>query len=265
MTHFVNVLKSKYRVNAFKKLAKIVHLRYSAGMNAIQELLNHAASIETKLGYIFNNREFLALAFVHRSFINENRDILHHNERLEFLGDSVLGLLVSDYLYRCLPSTPEGELSYLRSRLVEASSCMSYIQKLEVDKFILLGKGERLNDGRGRESILSDLFEAIIGAIYLDGGIEAAKHFFFTQFSSEIEAILKTPVRNWKALLQDYCQKKYQKTPTYTVLSETGPDHSKIFKISVILDQQEMGLGEGSSKKEAQQAAARDALKRLEE
>lgn len=232
-------------------------------MNQIERLLQQASSIESKLGYSFKDRSLLALAFVHRSFINENRDITQHNERLEFLGDSVLGMLISDYLYRHLPTTPEGQLSYLRSRLVEASSCVNYIQSLHIESYILLGKGERMNDGRGRESILADLFEAIIGAIYLDGGLEAARDFLFKNFTKEIEAILKTPVRNWKALLQDYCQKNYQQTPTYHVLQESGPDHSKVFQISVLINQKELGRGEGASKKEAQQAAAADALSRF--
>jgi ribonuclease-3 len=169
-------------------------------------------------------------------------------------------MLISDYLYCKLPQTPEGELSYLRSRLVEASSCVHYIQSLNLSGYLLLGKGERMNDGRGRESILADLFEALIGAIYLDGGLLAAKDFLFKNFTYHIETILKTPLRNWKALLQDYCQKNYQQTPTYQVLQESGPDHSKIFQISVGIKNQELGIGKGTSKKEAQQAAAADAI-----
>lgn len=229
-------------------------------MNAYEELINQALVIESKLGYTFKDRHLMALAFVHRSHVNEHKEVLNHNERLEFLGDSVLGMLIADYLYRYLPSTPEGELSVLRSRLVEASSCYSYIQKQELGQYLLLGKGERMNDGRGRESILADLFEAIIGAIYLDGGLEAAKRFLFKNFSTEIDAILKNPVQNYKALLQDFCQKKYQQTPIYKVVSEEGPDHSKIFKISVHINEEMLGVGQGSSKKEAQQNAAADAL-----
>lgn len=232
-------------------------------MNAIEELIHNAPAIESKLGYTFRDRSLLALAFVHRSFINENRDVAQHNERLEFLGDSIIGMLIAEYLYRRLPSHPEGELSYLRSRLVEASSCVAYVQKLHLEKHILLGRGERMNDGRGRESILADLFEAVIGAIYLDGGIEAARSFLFNNFSCEIDTILKTPLRNWKALLQDFCQKKYQQTPAYRVLDEVGPDHSKIFTIAVMVNDQELGRGSGASKKEAQQAAAEEALSRV--
>lgn len=231
-------------------------------MNAIKDLIDKASEIERKLGYTFSDRSLLALAFVHRSYINEHREVSQHNERLEFLGDSILGLLISEYLYRYLPSTAEGDLSYLRSRLVEASSCIIYIQKLDIQKYLLLGKGERMNDGRGRDSIMSDLFEAIIGAIYLDKGIEAAREFLFKNFTTDIEAILKKPIRNWKAILQDYCQKKFQLTPIYHVISEEGPDHSKIFTISVEIKNEELGRGQGPSKKEAQQAAAAEALAR---
>jgi ribonuclease-3 len=229
-------------------------------MNAIKDLIDHSAYIEEKLGYQFRNRSLLALAFIHRSYINEHRDVNEHNERLEFLGDSILGLLISDYLYRNLPEVPEGDLSALRSKLVDAPSCVSNIQKLQVEKYLLLGKGERMNDGRGRDSILSDLFEALIGAIYLDGGLESAKRFIFENFGEEIDATLKSPLQNSKAILQDMCQKKYQQMPNYQVVTETGPDHSKLFEVAVFVAGQQMGRGNGSSKKEAQQAAANDAL-----
>ncbi len=229
-------------------------------MNAIKDLIDHSLDIEQKLGYQFRNRSLLALAFIHRSYINEHRDVNEHNERLEFLGDSILGLLISDYLYRNLPEVPEGELSALRSKLVDAPSCVANIQKLNLEKYLLLGKGERMNDGRGRESILSDLFEALIGAIYLDGGLESAKRFIFENFGEEIDATLKSPLQNSKAILQDFCQKKFQQMPKYQVLTETGPDHSKSFEVAVLIEDVQMGKGHGSSKKEAQQAAAQDAL-----
>ncbi len=232
-------------------------------MNAIEDILEKAPEIESRLNYHFQDRNLLTLAFVHRSYVNENRDTNEHNERLEFLGDSILGMLIAEYLYRYLPGTPEGELSHLRSRLVEASSCVQYVQQLEVEQYLLLGKGERMNDGRGRESILADLLEAIIGAIFLDGGLPAAKAFLFKNFSPAIDSILKTPLKNWKALLQDYCQKKYQQAPNYLVLEAKGPDHSKVFRVAVSINQKELGIGVGASKKEAQQAAAEAALHHL--
>lgn len=229
-------------------------------MNSYEELLRSAPEIELRLDYTFIDKNLLALACTHRSFVNENKNVTEHNERLEFLGDSILNLLISDYLYRYLPGTPEGDLSYLRSRLVEATSCMLYVQKLELSAYLLMGKGERMNDGRGRESILSDLFEALIGAIYLDGGMDAAKRFLFKNFSPEIDKILLTPVRNYKAELQDLSQKNYKQAPVYTVITESGPDHSKHFVISVAVHGKEVGQGVGNSKKEAQQIAAKEAL-----
>lgn len=231
-------------------------------MTPLDHLVTQCPLIESRLNYNFSDRSLLTIAFTHRSFLNENKQLDHqHNERLEFLGDSVLGLIVSEYLYRYLPSKPEGELSTLRARLVEAGSCGRYVQTLHVEEFILLGKGERLNSGRGRESILADLFEAIVGAIYLDGGLAATKKFLFKTFGQEIQNILATPEQNWKAILQDYVQKNQQKTPSYLVLEESGPDHSKLFSIAVCVDSQTLGIGSGPSKKAAQQAAALEALK----
>jgi ribonuclease III len=234
-------------------------------MNPVQKLFSQCPLIERCINYTFKDQGLLVLAFVHRSFFNEHRDMVQeHNERLEFLGDSVLGLLISDYLFKQLPTHPEGELSHLRSHIVEASSCSTYLQKLGLAEFVLLGKGERMNDGRGRETILADLFEALIGAIYIDGGLEACKDFFFTHFAEEIEASLKEPLRNWKAELQDFSQKKVQKPPLYKVVKETGPDHSKIFHVAAFIEEKLVGQGMGSSKKEAEQAAAADALSKLE-
>ena len=180
-------------------------------MNRIQSLTQHLSEIEKKLGYTFHDRSYLTLAFIHRSYINENKMVDQHNERLEFLGDAVLGMLMSDYLYRHFPSTPEGDLSYLRSRLIEAGSCVEYIRSLDIAHYILLGKGEQMNGGRGRDSILADLFEAVIGAIYLDGGVESTRKFIFEKFKTQIDLILKTPLKNWKAILQDFCQKKFHR------------------------------------------------------
>lgn len=234
-------------------------------MQTMQELSAAIPTIESNLHYTFKNHSFLLLAFTHCSFINEHREVTEHNERLEFLGDSVLGLIISDYLYKERPSMPEGEMSHYRSRLVEAASCVRYIQKLDVNKYLLLGKGERMNTvGKGRDSILSDLFEAIVGAIYLDGGMEAARTFLFHHFHGDIEEILKTPLKNWKALFQEYVQKSFQKSPIYHVLETSGPDHSKHFIVAVVVGEQEFGRGSGFSKKEAQQAAAENALINLQ-
>lgn len=229
------------------------------------EIFFESSLVEARLGYHFKNKNLLESAFVHRSFFNEHLNaVKEHNERLEFLGDSVLGMIAAEYLYLNLPHLPEGVLSDFRARLVEASSCMHFLQKLEVEPFLLLGKGEKRNAGRGRESILANLFEAIIGAIFLDGGFDAAKKFFLSNFLPEIEYILKEPPRNWKAELQDYSQKKHQKTPIYEVVEESGPSHQKHFRMAVFIDGLESGVGEGNSKKEAQQNAAKNALLKIE-
>jgi len=225
---------------------------------------NHILTeIEKKLGRVFQDKSFLELAFIHRSFLNENREIKEHNERLEFLGDSILGLIVSEYLFKNLPLTREGELSFLRSRLVEAKSCAYYVHKLGVDDYLLLGKGERQNEGKGRLSIQADLFEAIIGALFLDGGFDACKQFFFEHFTEDVEKILKMPLQNWKALLQDFAQKNCGAPPAYEVLEASGPDHQKSFKIAVSIKGDVVAEGFGSSKKEAEQESAQKALKKL--
>jgi ribonuclease III len=230
----------------------------------MKDLMAHLSVVESQVGYVFQNKKLLVQAFTHRSYFNEHRDVAEeHNERLEFLGDSILGLLISDYLYHHLPSHAEGELSRLRAHLVEAGSCARFLQKLDLGDFVQLGRGEQMNEGRGRETILADLFEALIGAVYIDGGMEAAQKFFWGHFQEEIQKSLAHPARNWKAELQDYSQKKYQRPPIYKVVREEGPDHSKMFVIAAFLDEEEVGQGTGSSKKEGEQAAAQDAIEKL--
>lgn len=230
----------------------------------IDVIKKKTSDIEEHLGYVFHNKDLLILAFIHRSYVNENKQVKEHNERLEFLGDSVLGLLIASYLFEKLPEMPEGELSHLRSRLVEASACSSYVETLGIKKYLVMGKGERMNDGRGRDSILSDLFEAIIGAIYLDGGLSSCRQFIFSKLKDPIDLLLQAPVQNWKAILQDYSQKKFQETPIYRLVSESGPDHNKVFEVIVSINNIDAGFGKGSSKKEAQTAAAHDALNKIE-
>jgi len=230
-------------------------------MNAYEVLIDNSLKIEELLGYTFENKKWLILAFVHRSFFNEQKEVVEeHNERLEFLGDAVLGLIVSSTLYTLLPDQSEGQLSHLRSQAVEASRCALFVAKLEIGSFLLLGKGEKRAEGRGRETILADFFEALLGAIYLDGGLEAARTFFLHHFQEDLQKIMEKPTRNWKAELQDYSQKKFQKPPQYKVIMESGPDHSKMFHIKVHIDDKVMGQGSGFSKKQAEQASAEQAL-----
>lgn len=234
-------------------------------MMSLLLLQSRLQEIEARIEYVFKNKDLLVLAFTHRSYYNEHRkEVTDHNERLEFLGDSVLGLIISDYLYLLLPSYPEGQLSHLRSQLVEAGSCAQFLWRLHLSDYVLLGKGERMNEGRGRETILADLFEALIGAIYLDGGLEAARRFFFAHFEGHVKEAVEKPIRNWKAELQDYSQKKFQTTPSYRVVKETGSDHCKVFHVEALIEDKVVGEGIGSSKKEAEQAAAHVAMQLLE-
>lgn len=235
-------------------------------MNLLDTLKEHLPNIEEKLGYVFENKKFLIQSLIHRSFINECREKeVQHNERLEFLGDSILNLIVADYLYHRLPAYPEGHLSKLRSRLVDSASCAEYLQKLKVGSHIVLGRGEVLAEGRSKQSILADAFEAILGAIYLDGGLSISKTFLIFHFEEEFEKTIGSPPRNYKAELQDLSQREFQKTPVYQVIEESGPEHAKIFRVMAIVGDQEMGSGMGTSKKEAEQRAAFDALSKRSE
>ena len=234
-------------------------------MNPLETFKLNLTDIEEKLGYVFENKDVLTLAFVHRSFVNESKGtVLQHNERLEFLGDSVLGLVMADYLYHRLPGHPEGQLSQLRSRLVDAGSCATYLQKLGLTEWILLGKGERMSEGHAKASIQADVFEALIAAIYLDGGAQIIKSFLLCHFEEDIEKVIGSPPRNYKAELQDYSQKKFQRAPVYKIVDETGPDHAKVFHVLVSVNEQELGIGMGASKKEAEQRAAFAALSKLD-
>jgi ribonuclease-3 len=233
-------------------------------MNLLESFKLNLESIEEKLGYVFENKDLLVMAFIHRSFVNEMKGLaIQHNERLEFLGDSVLGLFVAEYLFHRLPGCPEGQLSQLRSQLVDAPSCAAYLQKLGLSESVLLGKGERMSEGHAKGSIQADVFEALVAALYLDGGHQIVKSFLLSHFEERIESVIGSPPRNYKAELQDYSQKKFQKAPVYKVVEQTGPDHAKVFHVLVTVNESEMGVGIGASKKEAEQRAASDALSKL--
>lgn len=216
------------------------------------------------LGYQFKDEKLIHTALTHSSYSHEakNREF-PHNERLEFLGDQVFGLLVSEYLYKKFPDIEEGNLSHLRAHLVEAPSCAQYAQALSLQNYIKLGKGELRNQGKGRESLLADLFEAVLGALFLDGGFDAAYLFFEEKLIPLLEEHLKNPPLNFKAELQKVCQKDYKTHPIYKVLEESGPEHSKLFTIGVYRHEQLLGLGSGNSKKQAEMQAAKIALETL--
>ncbi|MDJ0651516.1 MAG: ribonuclease III [Simkaniaceae bacterium] len=200
-----------------------------------EHLRKDIPAIEAQIDYTFKNKTLIDLAFIHSSYASANGNAIDRcNERLEFLGDKVLGLIVSDFLYSYLPDQLEGKLSYLHSCLVEASACTLYLKKIALERFLMVGKGEAMKEGKGRETILADLFEAIMGALYLDGGMEAARRFFFDHFEDVVLSMIEKPQRNWKAELQDYCQKSYQKPPEYTIFKEEGPEHLKNFMFKCI-------------------------------
>lgn len=233
-------------------------------MDPLKTLEEQLPEIEQRLNISFSDRALLKLAFVHRSFANEyKREGTPHNERLEFLGDAVLELIISSLLYEFFPDVREGELSQLRAKLVDATACQGYLYALQLDDFLLLGKGEQLNLGRGRSALHSDLFEAIIGATYLDGGWKKAKDFFSAHFVTDVEKIREKPEENFKAILQDHSQRTFQTQPEYELLQEMGPEHEKEFEIVVKVDGEIAGRGVGSSKKIAQQMAAREACEKL--
>lgn len=217
---------------------------------------------EAKLCYSFKNKSLLKAALTHRSYEFEHSDEGANNQRLEFLGDAVLGFIMGDILYHRCPKCQEGELSRLRSRLVCEGALALLAQKLEFDKFILMGKGEISMRGSHRAGTLADAYEAVIGAIYLDGGIDEARQFILRHHSE----FLDNPDGNWlagdaKTRLQEIVQAMADhKDLRYEVLNETGPGHAPTFEVAVFLDSIEIGRGLGHSKKEAQQAAAQDAI-----
>lgn len=219
--------------------------------------------IEERIGYTFKDKVLLQLAFTHSSILNENKSLSEHNERLEFLGDSILGLIIADYLYLKLKSAKEGKLSHLKASLVDAKACCKYMRKLKLEQYILLGKGESGGTKKGRETIDADAFEALIGAIYLDSDFLTTKGFFLKNFEKDMEEMVQAPSSNYKAELQDYFQKREQKVPVYRIVEERGPAHKKDFLVAVFIDDSELGRGIGSSKKEAEQMAALEALGKI--
>ena len=217
--------------------------------------------LEKKIETEFKNKDILLEAVTHRSYLNENPDRkIPHNERMEFLGDAVLELVVTEYLYNNFDN-PEGALTNWRAALVNANMLAKITQKVDLNDFILLSKGESKDLGRARFFILANAIEAIIGAIYLDQGYNGAKKFIAKYILDELEDIIALKLyKDHKSLLQELAQDEFGTTPTYEVLKEWGPDHDKHFKIGVFLGEDLAGEGEGPNKQEAQQKAASNAL-----
>ncbi len=221
---------------------------------------------QRKIGYQFKKEVLLKNALTHSSFANENKSKeWTHNERLEFLGDSVLNLVVSEYVYKKFPNDPEGHLTKFRASIVCESSLAYAAKKMNLGDYLLLGKGEEATGGRNRDSIQADAFEALIGSIYLDGGLESSRKFIINILKNEITRAINFGYlfTDYKTKLQEELQKSKKAKVKYVVMKEEGPDHDKIFYINLIVDGQLYGSGKGRSKKEAEQMAAKSALNKL--
>lgn len=233
-------------------------------MKGDNEKMDSLDIFQERIGVRFNNINLLRQAFTHRSYINENKESeLKHNERLEFLGDAVLELIVTDHLYSKFPSKPEGELTALRAALVNTVSLRKVAISLSINEELYLSKGESKDVGRAREYILANAVEAIIGAIYLDKGYDEAKIFVDRFIFSRIEEVIREKL--WvdaKSLFQEKSQEVESETPVYRVLEEKGPDHNKLFTSGVYLKEELIATGQGQSKQEAEQKAAGEALKK---
>ena len=227
--------------------------------------------LEKKIGYTFRNADLLEQALTHSSFSNEAKghspeDTPQDYEGLEFLGDAILGFLISEHLFRTLPSRTEGELSKIRSFLVSTNHLASLSQELDLGAFLRVGCGEEKTGGRYKKAILADLFESLMAAIYLDGGWEPTRQFLFSRFKEPLEDITNQ-TRNFqdpKSRLQEELHRRSLKEPTYRVVEETGPDHSKSFVVGVCSQDQVLAQAGGKSKKEAEQKAAERALQVLD-
>lgn len=219
-----------------------------------------------KLGVEFRNPALLEQALIHSSYANERKaGLTDHNERLEFLGDAVLDLVIGDYLFRKFPALPEGELTKARATVVCEQTLARRAKELEVGDYLKLGKGEAASGGRERISILADAFEAIIGAIYLDGGFGAASKFVLTQLEPDLALVERGDyAQDYKTLLQEIIQRNSNHKITYEVVGESGPDHNKTFEVAVGVNGDRLGVGRGKNKKEAEQNAARQALQELQ-
>ena len=229
-------------------------------MNINRKAIYNISKFEETINYTFENKSYILEALTHSSYSNENKNY-KYNERLEFLGDSVLSIVISDYLFREEKNLPEGELTKLRANIVCEESLSEVALNIKLGDYLLLGKGEEATGGRERISILADALEAVIAAIYLDGGMENAKKFIFDNMQEIIEDSLKGKIfRDYKTYLQEVLQSKGEQHIWYKLIEEKGPDHNKRFVMEVGINDVVLGVGEGKSKKEAEQVAARKAL-----
>ncbi len=221
--------------------------------------------LEQKLNVLFTDKSLLQQAFIHRSYINENPNIgLHHNERLEYLGDAVLELAITQYLFRKYPTTPEGQLTAYRAALVRTESISEAARVLEFDEYLMLSKGEAKDMGKAREYIRANTFEAFVGALYFDQGYEVAEKFIGDQLFHKIDLIVaEGSWKDAKSWVQERAQDVLSVTPSYIVVNEVGPDHEKLFTVGVVFNDDIVAEGTGYSKQEAEQKAAKAALVKM--
>lgn len=218
-------------------------------------------TLQEKLNYKFKNEDLLINALTHSSYANEVRNGVSSNERLEFLGDSVLSIIVSEYIYKKFGDLPEGELTKIRASLVCEKSLCQFSREMELGQYLRLGKGEEKGGGRERDSILADAFEAVLAAMYLDGGFEVAKKHVLRFIKDELYNHNEAEAfKDYKTALQEIIQRNPEESVTYILTNETGPDHDKVFEVEVRLNSNTIGRGKGKNKKQAEQFAAREAL-----
>jgi len=222
------------------------------------------SDIQQRIAHTFKDAELLEQALTHKSYANENK-APYHNERMEFLGDAVLSLVISEYLMKTCPASTEGDLSRLRAAVVSEPALAAVSREIGLGDYLLLGKGEDQTGGRNKDSLLADCLEALIASIYLDAGKDAAEAFVIRFFESVIKTCSSAGSLDYKTGLQELCQDRLKQLPEYRIISETGPDHQKQFEMEVWIRGQLSGRGTGKSKKEAEQRAAREALEKLSE
>jgi len=227
-----------------------------------QELL----IFQREAGCKFKNLSLMELAFHHRSFSNEQASFPFNNERLEFLGDSVLGMVVASQLYENYPDKAEGDLAKIKAAVVSEDSLAAVALSLHIDKYLVLGRGEEVSGGRQKKALLADAFEALVGALYVDSGFKTARRFVLQSIDGQMQLVIqgKHRYKDYKSLLQEYAQKQYKAIPKYVLTDTVGPDHDRIFHVKVLVHSTEYGPAAGKSKKEAEQAAAEAALTALQ-
>ena len=228
------------------------------------ERIQDLNSLQKQIGYTFQDISLLNKSLTHKSYVNENSDSLKNNERFEFLGDSVLDLIVSGYLLKAFPDFSEGILSKIRAAVVNESCLAELARQIDLGKYLLLGKGEETSGGREKNSLLANAYEALAGAVYFDSNLEKAKDLYIPVLVKEIAKYAETArFRDYKSELQEYTQTHFNCIPDYNIVAEKGPAHEKQFEVVVLIQETIRGSGTGKSKKESEQAAAKSALEKF--